>query len=269
MANSPSSEAEGRLPARLRRDQMREVVALHEFVRVSDLSQQFNISEVTVRSDLAALEAEGLVRRLRGGAVGSRGPLERPYEETEEERADEKRSIGRAAAALVSRGETVILDAGTTVAAVARALVDRDDLTDVTVITNSLKVAIALEQAIPRFQVILTGGTLRPMQHSLVEPLASKLLDGVHVDLAILGCNGVDPDEGITNVNLPEAQLKGVMLATARRRVVVADGSKLGQVTLVRLCDVSEIDLLITDRSAEESLLQALRERGLAIDVAP
>lgn len=267
-AESPPRATDRRVPAGLRREQMRAVIEGQAFVRVSELSERFRISEVTVRNDLAELAAAGSIRRLRGGAIGPKGHLERPYEETEEERAEEKRAMGRAAARLVASGHTVLLDAGTTVAAVARALVERDELHDVTVITNSLKVAVALEAAIPRFQVIITGGTLRPMQHSLVEPLAGKLLAGIHADLAILGCNGVDPEAGITNVNLPEAQIKELMLATARRRVVVADATKLGQVTLVRLCGVGDIDMLITDSSADPAVLAALRERGLTVDLA-
>ena len=101
-----------------------------------------------------------------------------------------------------------------------------------TVITNGLTIALELEKAIPRFQVIVTGGTLRPLQHSLVEPLATTVLRELHADLAFIGCNGVHPANGITNINLPEADLKRVMVDAAERSIVVADGSKIGRTHL-------------------------------------
>ena len=110
----------------------------------------------------------------------------------------EKAAIGRRAADLVWPGATVVLDVGTTTTAVARALLQRTDLEGVTVVTNGLTIASELEAALDRFTVMLTGGTLRRMQHSLVDPMAGLLLDQVHADLAIIGCNGVDPHAGVT-----------------------------------------------------------------------
>ena len=111
---------------------------------------------------------------------------------------------------------------------------------------SSVALGCALEPAIPRFTVIVTGGTLRPLQHSLVEPLVSPVLGGLHVDIAFIGCNGVDAEQGVTNVNLPEAQVKRRMLESAARAVIVADVSKLGQVHLGTIGDVTEFDALIT-----------------------
>ena len=96
-------------------------------------------------------------------------------------------------------------------------------------ITNGLSIALALEAAIPRFTVIVTGGTLRPLQHSLVAPLAANTLPELHADLAILGGNGIAKDGAVTNLNLPEAEIKRAMVTAATRRVLVADASKWGQ----------------------------------------
>jgi DeoR family transcriptional regulator of aga operon len=254
------------VPAEMRRDRMLEIVRQRDFTPVSDLAQHFAISEVTVRSDLEALAARGHLRRVRGGAVASGLPRrERPFEESEGAFAGEKLAIGRAAAAMVGDGDTVILDVGTTTAAVARALADRTDLVDVVVFTNSLRIAIQLEPVIPRFQVIVTGGTLRPLQHSLVDPLGDGILGRIHTDLAFIGCNGVDPVAGVTNINLPEAGLKRKMLDAARRRVVVADSSKIGHVDLAWLCSTSEIDELITGTTADATTIAALRDGGLSV----
>ena len=192
---------------------------------------------------------------------------ERPFEESLASFAVEKLAIGRAAAELIRDGESVIIDVGTTAVAAARALVARAELRDVVVFTNGLKTALELEPAIPRMAVIVLGGTLRPLQHSLVDPLATHMLDQISVSTVLLGCNGVHPTGGITNINLPEAQVKRQMLKVARRRIVLADGSKIGRIELAQLCGVDEIDMVITGESADPSVLDALREHGCEVRV--
>ncbi len=220
-----------------RRDRMLAMINERAFVRVDELSSQFGVSEVTARSDLAVLSERGQIVRIRGGAM-PRGGLgqERPFEEALASFAIEKLAIGRAAAALIQDGESVIIDVGTTALAAARALAARTELQDVVVFTNGLKTALELEPAIPRLSVVVLGGTLRPLQHSLVEPLATRLLEQVAVGTVLLGCNGVHPSGGITNINLPEAQVKRQMLKIARRRIVLADGGKVGRIELAHLC---------------------------------
>lgn len=248
---------------------MASVIRGRAFVRVADLSSMFGISEVTVRSDLDALAERGLVGRVHGGAMG-RSPhrLERSFEETQGEFAAEKDHIGRAAAQLVADGDTIILDVGTTTAAVARALVARAELRGVIVFTNALNVAIELEAATPPLTVVVTGGTLRPLQHSLVDPLGALILERITVNTVFLGCNGVDPTGGITSTNLPEGEMKRRMLKAARRRVVVADGSKVGEVELAHLCGVDDVDALVTGESADAYVCEALRERGVEVIMA-
>ena len=260
---------EAAVPARLRRERMLAAIRAEEFARVGDLAQAFSISEVTVRNDLDILAKRGQVRRLRGGAVARRPPQpERPFEETRGAHAAEKAAIARRAAMLVGDGETVILDVGTTTTAVAHALTAREALHGVTVFTNGLTIALALEPATPRFEVVVTGGTLRPLQHSLVDPLGGHILDRIRAGTVFLGCNGVDPEGGVTNLNLPEAEVKRRMLRAASRRVAVADGSKLGEVALVRLCEVEDLDLLVTGASADADVVAALRDRGVDVLVA-
>ena len=238
-----------------------------EFVKVSDLSSMFGISEVTVRSDLEAMQDAGLLRRVHGGAVVAPPSPERPFELSLGAQAEEKRRIGEAAAALVTPGETLILDVGSTTAAVAQALVARAELTDVVCITNGLKIALELESAIPRFTVVLTGGTLRPLQHSLVDPLAGSMLEDFHADTVFLGCNGIDLTTGVTNVNLPEAAIKRRMVKASRRRIVVATGEKVGETSLAPLCTIDDVTMLITDTSADPALISALREADLEVRV--
>ncbi|TFD76967.1 DeoR/GlpR family DNA-binding transcription regulator [Cryobacterium fucosi] len=265
----PDREA---LPPHQRRERIQMLVDERGFVRVSELRAAFGVSGVTARSDLDALEAAGSLQRVHGGAVpaptagtGARPNRESSFEEALAASVLPKQQIGVLAASLVASGQSVILDVGTTTLAVARALLARTELTDVVVITNGLSIALELEPAIPRFTVIVTGGSLRPLQHSLVEPLVQAVLGQVHADLAFIGCNGVDAERGVTNINLPEAGVKTLMLAAATRAIVVADGSKLGQVHLGRIGALSAFDTLVTDADASAGLVAPLRDAGLTV----
>lgn len=239
------------------------------FVRVRDLADRFGVSTVTVRADLQALEERQIAFRVHGGAMpfdSARG--ERPFEEVASRQAAEKAAIASAASALVSNGETIVVDVGTTAAAFAQALVDRVDLTELTVITNGITIALQLESAHPRFTIVVTGGTLRPKQHSLVEPLATGMFQSLRVDTVFLGCNGVAVDGGITNVNLPEAYVKRAMIDAAARCVVLADSSKIGVRTLAPVCALSGVDVLVTDAQADPADVEAIRAEGVDVITA-
>jgi len=245
-----------------RRHQMLAVVGEKGFARVVDLSAAFGVSKVTVRSDLDALAGGGAVRRIRGGAISTdvASLQERPFEEVQVEARSQKARIAATAVDLIDSGMSIILDVGTTTAAIADELLRRDRLRDVTVITNGLSIALALEPAIPRIQVIVSGGALRPLQHSLVAPLGAVLLQQVRADIAFVGCNGVDATAGITNINLPEAEIKRAMIASASAVVVVADGSKIGRVRLGMIAPMTDVDMIITDHAAPATALQELRD---------
>jgi DeoR family transcriptional regulator of aga operon len=246
------------------------VIRDREFARVAELSAEFGVSEVTVRTDLDHLERRGSVRRVHGGAMLAPGRVrrERPFEEAATASAEEKAAIGRAAARMVQAGDVVIIDVGTTTSAVARALVERRDLDDVVVVTNGLNIAIMVEAATPRFTVVVTGGTVRPLQHSLVDPFGGPVLERINAELMFLGCNGIDPTAGVTNVNLPEAEMKQRMMRSARRTVAVADGSKVGETSVAWVCDVAALDSLITGLSAPPGAVMELEEEGLEVRIA-
>ena len=245
---------------------------IHEqgYARVTELSEHFGISEVTVRTDLDSLAANSTVQRVHGGAIAEgRATQDQPHEHAFEQSmlaaSGEKRRIGEAAAGLVESGQAIVLDVGTTTTAIAAALLARTELRDVVIITNALNIALALEPAIPNFTVIVTGGTLRPLQHSLVDPLAGTVLEHVRADIAFIGCSGVDALAGVTNVNLPEADAKRRMIATAARAIVVADSSKLGVSHLSRVAQLGEIDTLITGAEASKDRVAALEAAGLTV----
>jgi DeoR family transcriptional regulator, aga operon transcriptional repressor len=258
------------LPAAVRRERIAAIVGEQGFVRVTELSDRFGISEVTTRADLDALAKALVVQRIHGGAIAALPPSapEQPFERTSLAATDQKRSIGIAAAALVQPGQAIVLDVGTTTAAIATALIARTELHDVVVITNALNIAVVLESAIPRFTVIVTGGTLRPLQHSLVDPLAGAVLEHIRADIAFVGCSGVDVSAGVTNVNLPEADVKRRMIAAAARSIVVADGTKLGVAHHSRVAPLSDVDGLITSADADPRVVRELERAGLTVTLA-
>ncbi len=232
-------------------------------VQVSKLANQFSISTVTVRTDLEFLEHQGLLRRTRGGAIPAETKrFELPLEESRRVQSREKEHIGTYAAGLIRDGETVILDVGSTTTELAKAL--SPQLRNVVVITSALNIALLLESH-PGATVIVTGGTLRPLQHSLVNPYGSLLLQQIHADKVFIGCNGVHPEKGFTNSNHQEAEIKRTMIQAARQTIVLADHSKIMQVAAARIGALSSAKLLITDKKASSFDLEQLRRGGLEV----
>ncbi|PWB74562.1 MAG: Cro/Cl family transcriptional regulator [Holophagae bacterium] len=253
------------LKAALRHEAIRREIEVKGRVSIAELKDRLDVSEVTIRGDLEHLEWRGVLTRIRGGAVASRDrTLEMSLEETSTTNRAEKMAIGARAASMVKDGQTVIIDVGSTTTEMAKAL--SPHLSRVVVITNGLNIALILE-ALRGISVIVTGGTLRPLQHSLVAPMGTLLLDQLNADVAFLGCNGVHPARGFTNTNIAEAEIKQAMVRSAEKVVVLADHDKLGKVASAFVGDISGADLLITDDGADETLLRNLRSEGLAIDV--
>jgi len=174
-------------------------------------------------------------------------------------------TFGAYAASMVENGQTVIIDVGSTTTELAHAL--SPELLRVVVITNGLNIALGLESQ-QGISVIVTGGTLRPLQHSLVAPMGTILLEKLKADIAFLGCNGVEPARGFTNANIAEAEIKQAMVRSAEKVVFLADHDKIGAVASAFVADISCADLLITDTGADPSTLAKLRSEGLKIVTA-
>lgn len=255
------------LPANARRQELDRLVTQRGFVRVADASLELGVSEVTVRGDLSALERRGRVTRVHGGAMPT-GAVEPSLETALDRNGAAKIAIGRTAAKLVASGDSVYVDAGSTSMALAIALVERRELHDVVVVTSALTIALALEPAIPRLTVIVTGGTLRPLQHSLVSPFAAPMLDALTLDVAFIGCNGVHPANGVTNVNLAEAEIKSRVRSRSRRGILLADATKLGHTALASIGGAADFDTLVTAGTATGGALDELRASGMTVVVA-
>ncbi len=242
-----------------------ELIEEHGKVEVPDLSRRLSASEVTIRKDLKELQSRGLLRRAHGGAVRAETVSADPSLQIKAAlHADEKRRIGQAAAALVSDGESLILDSGTTTLQVARHLKTCRGLK---VITNALNVATELIGA-DEVEVILLGGMLRQNSASLVGQFAEEMLRQFSVDKLFLAVDAVDLEFGLSTPNLDESRVNQAMVRAAKERILVADSSKFGRRSLSRIVPLADINKIVTDRGLSQSMQVALKELGIEIILA-
>lgn len=239
-------------------------------VTVSTLAVSLGVSEMTVRRDLQELEEAGLLRRVHGGATKHLGRAYAPPFGTRELQAPEqKQALGRAAAELVGDGDAIGLDVGSTVLAMVPFLASRAD--NLTVVTASLRVAVEIAGRLTprqRLRLVATGGVLHPEELSLTGQMATDAFRSVRLDTAFVGVGGLDPQEGATEFDLEDAQVKRGMIASARRVVVLADSTKLGRVCFAAVCPTSRIDVLVTDEAADPDILERIRATGIEVAVA-
>lgn len=252
--------------AELRQRKILERLEREGAVRAAELAKELGVSTVTIRADLAAMERTGLLVRTRGGAVPpSPARFELPLHESQQINLAQKAAIGRLASNLIRNGETIFIDVGSTTTELARAL--SHDLKDVLIITNALNIALLLENH-PGVRVMVSGGTLRALQHSLVNPFGTLLIQEFQADKAFIGCNGVHPQRGVSNANVPEAEVKRAMIAHAQTVYVLADSTKLLRTASARIASTNQVSALITDAAADPEAIQALESAGLQVLLA-
>jgi len=233
---------------------------------VAELAAGFQVSEMTIRRDLAGLQKEGLLKRVHGGAVSGHGrSYEPPYVVRSARAVPEKQRIARAAAALIEPGDSVALDIGSTTFELARNLVDRSGLT---VITPSLRILNLLLNT-PGIRLIVPGGVIRPGEGSMVGDLAQQAFSELFVDKLFLAVGGIDAESGLTEYNWDDARVKRAMIRSAKEVYLVADAGKFGRTAFARIAGLAEIHALITDQAPPEPLRQSLEASGVRILVAP
>lgn len=234
-------------------------------VSLSDLSESLGISPATARRDLADLADRRLIARTHGGArlIDSQNELPVNLRDTRFQEA--KRAIAAAVAELIPRQRyAVALSGGSTTANVARALAAHEELT---IVTNSLTIA-QLVTTYPQLKVIMTGGILRPESLELVGVLAEKTFNAINLGTAILGTDGITAAGGVTTHDETEARTNNAMITHAQRVIVVADGSKIGRLALAQVATIEQVDMLVTDASADDAALAELRSAGVTVVVA-
>lgn len=237
-------------------------------VRVSDLTEILGVSDMTVRRDLDSLDRKGLLTKVHGGAtaIETASAVEPGFEAKMVRARLEKEAIAAHAAKLIQPGMAIAITAGTTTWALAPHLAAIPNLT---VVTNSLKVAEVLyDQSRPDLTVVLTGG-LRTPSDGLVGPIAVQAIRSLHVDLVVMGVHGIDAKAGLTTPNLLEAETNRAMVECARRLVVVADHTKWGVVGLAFIAPLSAVDTLLTDDLLDAEARQELADQVGDVMVIP
>ena len=268
-----------------RLEHIAETVCQKRAVSIADLSERFGVSQATIRRDLNKLEKQGILERKYGGAVARRASsfdvqteavpqrtssLDAPFDVREQHHVAEKRAIALAAIELVSSGETIFLDAGTTIAQLAHALRDHSDLT---VITNSERVMNELYDC-SGVTVVVTGGELRPLSGlpsrgdiCMVGPIAEEILHRFRPSKAFLGTAGITVREGMSNTNLPQSQIKRIMAQISEEVILLTDHTKFGHVSYSIVSPVDVLDQVITDSGISSEDKSALEERGIEVVV--
>ena len=221
---------------------------------ISEMAEQFGVSEMTVRRVLYKLADAGLVIRTPGGAMAApSGSVERSFLERSAKMAGAKEAIGREAALLVQDGETVVLDSGTTTRYIARYLATRRNLT---VMTTSLAVLEELAGT-ASVQVMLTGGVYRRSSHDLSGNAVLDSLAGIYADKVFFGAAALSFQKGVMNY---DAAMPKAFLGAGRERILVIDSSKIGVEAVYRLCSLDQCDLVVTDRHVKPADAARLRK---------
>lgn len=238
-------------------------------VDIAKISEIFGVSEMTARRDLNELDRRGLLRRVHGGAIANLG---RSYEPSFQTRAVKnqaaKTAIGLKAAELVYDGDSIALDVGTTTLEIVSGLRGKRNLT---VVTSCLQIATKIVDQISLeidARLILTGGIVRPRELSMIGPIPEQVYQDLHVDKAFIGIGGISLEDGLTEFNIEDTQIKRMMIRSAREKIVVVDGAKFGVTTFASVAPLSAIDTIVTDTSAPAHMVEEIRKRGVEVILA-
>jgi DeoR/GlpR family transcriptional regulator of sugar metabolism len=209
------------------------------------------------------MEKEGLCIRKRGGAIrSSQGvTLELPYEIKQNQKIAEKKRIAEAAAKLVGDGTTLILDAGSTTYALALRLLSKQRIT---VVTNDLQIAVKLASN-PNISLICTGGTARPNVYSLQGSQVESFIKNLRVDQAFIAADAIHKDCTVSNVNFDEVPIKQAMLHAAEKVILLADSSKFNKTGFVKVCNLTDIDILITDSGVSREIVEQYQSMDIQL----
>lgn len=234
---------------------------IEDVVRVDELAKALEVSAATIRRDLVELEKNGVLKRVHGGAVPAPRNLDEPlFDAKAAINNKQKQWIADLALSQIGPGDSVFLDGGSTVLALAQRL---PRMTDLTVVTNSLRVASLLSGSGPR--MIMVGGDFRRLSQVFVGALSRPMLDTLHVDCAFMGTIGLDMEEGMTTTDPREALTKELVIENASRVVLLADSSKFNSVSFVRFAGVEDIDAIITDPGAPQTTCELLEQANVTV----
>ena len=230
-------------------------------ISVNDISKLLHVSTVTIRSDLSSLEESGYIIRTRGGALPA---FHKSILDRQRNMIEEKIRIAKTAASLVNDGDTVMIEAGTTTALVARFLLGKRDIH---VVTNST-LLLRYARTNPSLNLTVTGGEFRPMTESFVGSMTLRELEQFHVRLAFVGTDGFSIDNGLTTHLAEGAEIVRMMAVLSEETMLLADSGKYDRAGFARVLSLDQVDALITDSGMRESDLSLIRDQGVRIYVA-
>ena len=248
-----------------RRKRIAQMLLTEDAVKVEPLAEEFEVSLATIRRDLAALEEEGVLRRVYGGAVSLQKPISSNirFQNRMNLMQAEKAAIGRLAASLVQPGDTVLLDVGSTTLEVARALKDRQD---VTVLTISLPILNELVDS--PLNVYSLSGRMRKAEFTYVGNVVSNALQPFHINKAFIGCGGYTLEYGMTEYVIESAQNRNYFIEQCDEAILVADSNKFGKNVSILVENSSYVKTIVTDNGLPEDMHNKLQERGIHVLLA-
>lgn len=231
-------------------------------VIVSDLSKQFDVTEETIRRDIEKLSREGLATKTYGGAVSNVSPsIDLPYNIRKRVNIEQKQQIADKVASMINDGDRIMLDASSTAIFVIRKIKSKKNIT---IITNSVEILLELADK-TGWTILSTGGMLKEGAFSMVGASAEKMIRGYHVDLAVCSAKGIDERMGITDSNEKDSEMKQAIFAAANKRVLAVDNTKFDTISFVKVCDISDVDVVVTDTDPGESWRTRLPEHGVEL----
>ncbi len=234
-------------------------LSLEGKVVVSDLSREFSVTEETIRRDLEKLEQDGLARKTYGGAVkNEKSNIDLPFHVRKQTNVASKQKIAAQISEMIHDGDYIMLDSSTTALCVIKNILDRKKIT---LITNSIEILIELCNK-PDWMIVSTGGVLKEGALSLVGYQAERMVEGFHVDLAICSCKGLDTEMGVSDSNERDCEIKKAFFRSAKTKVLAVDSSKFGKASFVKVCNISDVDTIVTDCDPGDEWKNRIADEG-------
>lgn len=231
-------------------------------VIVSELARDFDVTEETIRRDLEKLDKEGLASKTYGGAVSKHSSaLDLPYNVRESVNVEQKQNIADKICEVIHDGDRIMADSSSTALYVIKKIKEKKNLT---IITNSVKILLELAEK-SDWTVLSTGGVLKKGALSLTGSSAEKMISTYHVDIAICSCKGLDMSFGVTDSNENDSQIKKAILASADRRILALDSDKFDKKAFVKVCDASDVDIIVTDSEPTEKWVSFCNENNIEL----
>lgn len=255
----------GKMLMHERRNAIMQHLDKNQRIIVKELSQILDVSEATLRSDLNDMEKEGLLKRTHGGAVLLEYDATKySFSTREKKNKEEKYLISTKAEKLVTQNQCILLDASSTALELAKRLKDSPDRKRLTIVTNGIYTALELRD-VPEFTVILIGGVIRPGSSALESTIDAGVLDKINVDIMFTSASGFDFDNGLTDFNVYEVELKKEMVKASNRVIALLDHSKFGKRSIVSFASTDEIDTLIIDNQISEEDRNLLKQYNINV----